>query len=176
MTNGLDVLRSGLLTENLILLQGLGVYALTRYTASIAQAWKVGSTMLGAMITGALGLWIVELLAIPEYLGFISCLAVAAFAAWLWQRLIGLEVSLSDGLLDTALLGLLLMLTRDHITGYMGMVYAAGAGLGYLAVLLVIAYLRNQLELAPVPKAFKGVPLVLITAGLLGMVLLGFKL
>ncbi len=176
MTNGLEVLRSGLITENLILLQGLGVYALTRHTTSPARAVKVGSTMLGAMITGALGLWILEMLAIPEYLALIGCLAAAAFSAWLWQRLVGLEASLTDGLLDTALLGLLLILARDHITGYMGMVYAAGAGLGYLAVLLVIAYLRHHLEVAPIPKAFRGVPLVLITAGLLGMALLGFKL
>lgn len=176
MTNGLNILGSGLLTQNLILLQGLGMYALTRHTKSVAGAAKAGAGMLGAMVTAAVGVWALDFVAIPESLSLVSYLIVAGFAAFLWQRIFSESTNLTDGLLDSALVGLLLLLARDHISGFAAVGYAISAGLGYFLVLTVIAYLRHQLELAPIPKAFRGVPLVLITAGLLGMALLGFKL
>jgi len=38
-----------------------------------------------------------------------------------------------------------------------------------------MATLRERLELAPVPKALQGTPIMLITAGLLAVALLGFR-
>ncbi|HHT73462.1 MAG TPA: hypothetical protein GX008_07095 [Firmicutes bacterium] len=176
MTNGLEFLGKGLITQNLILLQGLGMYALTRHTKTVPGALKAGSSMLAAMVTAGLGAWALSFVDIPESLAFISSLAVACLAAFLWQRLLQMPPSLTGGLLDSALVGLLLLMGRDQVMGFAAVSYALSAGLGYLLALIVVAYVRHRLELAPIPKAFRGVPLILITAGLLGMALLGFKL
>jgi electron transport complex protein RnfA len=176
VTEFLELVGRGLITQNLILLQGLGMYALTRHTKTISGALKAGVSMLAAMLTAGLGVWFLSALAIPESLSFFAYLVVASLAAFLWQRLLEMPDSFSGGLMDSALLGMLLLMGRSYITGFAAIGYAVSAGLGYLIVLLVIAFLRHQLQLAPIPKPFKGVPLVLITAGLLGMALLGFKL
>lgn len=176
MINSLEFLSKGLITQNLILLQGLGMYALTRHTKTIPGALKAGSAMLGAMVTAGLGVWALSLVTVPESLFFLSLLVVACFSAFLWHRLLEMPLSLTSGLLDSALVGLLLIMGRQQVAGFAAVTYAVSAGLGCLLVLVVTAFLRHQLELAPIPKAFRGVPLILITVGLLGMALLGFKL
>ncbi|NUM69901.1 MAG: electron transport complex subunit RsxA, partial [Ignavibacteriaceae bacterium] len=41
--------------------------------------------------------------------------------------------------------------------------------------LVIMAGIREELELADVPESFKGVPITLITAGLLALAFMGFS-
>lgn len=54
-------------------------------------------------------------------------------------------------------------------------VYALACAIGYGLAMVIFAGLREQLELASVPKSFKGVPIALITAGILAMAFMGFS-
>jgi len=53
-------------------------------------------------------------------------------------------------------------------------VYAIATALGFGLAMILFAGLREQLELANVPKAFKGMPIALITAGILALAFMGF--
>lgn len=53
-------------------------------------------------------------------------------------------------------------------------VYATATALGFGLAMILFAGLREQLELANVPKAFKGMPIALITAGILALAFMGF--
>jgi len=53
-------------------------------------------------------------------------------------------------------------------------VYAATTGLGFALAIVVFAGIREQLEFSSIPKAMQGVPITLITAGLLAMAFMGF--
>ncbi len=54
-------------------------------------------------------------------------------------------------------------------------VYAFATSLGFGLAMILFAGLREQLALNDVPKAFKGVPIALITAGILAMAFMGFS-
>ncbi len=54
-------------------------------------------------------------------------------------------------------------------------VYATASAVGFGLAMTLFAGLREQLELANVPKAFRGVPIALITAGILAMAFMGFS-
>lgn len=54
-------------------------------------------------------------------------------------------------------------------------VYAIASALGFGLAMILFAGLREQLELSNVPKAFKGIPIALITAGILAMAFMGFS-
>lgn len=54
-------------------------------------------------------------------------------------------------------------------------VYAIASALGFGLAMTLFAGLREQLELSNVPKAFKGIPIALITAGILAMAFMGFS-
>jgi electron transport complex protein RnfA len=47
-------------------------------------------------------------------------------------------------------------------------------GLGFTVALLLMAGVRERLEIAPIPKPFKGMPIALIIAGILSLAFAGF--
>ena len=53
--------------------------------------------------------------------------------------------------------------------------YAFATAIGYGMALIIFAGLREHLELNDVPKQFKGVPIALITCGILAMAFMGFS-
>lgn len=53
-------------------------------------------------------------------------------------------------------------------------VYSLSISVGYLMVIFVFSAIREQLDKAPVPKAFKGVPIALICAAFMALAFTGF--
>ncbi|MBR1927781.1 MAG: electron transport complex protein RnfA [Bacteroidales bacterium] len=54
-------------------------------------------------------------------------------------------------------------------------VYAFATAIGYGMALILFAGMREHLELNDVPRQFKGVPIALITCGILAMAFMGFS-
>ena len=55
------------------------------------------------------------------------------------------------------------------------MANAIGTGVGFALVIFVFSTIRYRLDAADNPKAFKGIPIALITAALMAMAFLGFS-
>lgn len=55
------------------------------------------------------------------------------------------------------------------------LVYAFATSLGYGLAMILFAGLREQLALNNVPKAFRGIPIALITVSILAMAFMGFS-
>ena len=53
--------------------------------------------------------------------------------------------------------------------------YAFSAAIGFTLAIVLFAGVRERLETADIPKALKGFPIALITAGLIAMAFLGFQ-
>jgi len=53
-------------------------------------------------------------------------------------------------------------------------VYALATSLGYGLAMILFAGIREHLETSKVPEAFKGLPIALITVGIMAMAFLGF--
>ena len=63
-----------------------------------------------------------------------------------------------------------------HMLGLgQSIIFAIATAIGYGIALILFAGIREQLELSNVPKAFKGVPIALITAGIMAMAFMGFS-
>ncbi|MDI6873012.1 electron transport complex protein RnfA [Candidatus Solincola sp.] len=54
------------------------------------------------------------------------------------------------------------------------LVYTIGVAVGFSLVLIFFAAMRERLELAPIPKFFRGVPIAFITAALFSLAFMGF--
>jgi len=54
-------------------------------------------------------------------------------------------------------------------------VFAIASALGFGLAIVLFAGIREQLELSKVPKSFQGVPIALITAGIMAMAFMGFS-
>jgi electron transport complex protein RnfA len=54
-------------------------------------------------------------------------------------------------------------------------VFGFGAGVGFTLAIVIMAGIREQLELADVPKPFRGAAVTLVTAGVLALAFMGFS-
>lgn len=85
---------------------------------------------------------------------------------------------------NCAVLGVALMVVQKQFTfggeAHMlnlgqSVVFAIASAIGFGLAIVLFAGIREQLELSNVPKQFKGVPIALITAGIMAMAFMGFS-
>ena len=75
---------------------------------------------------------------------------------------------------NCAILGLALFQTNKGYGFVQSIVYALGAGVGFTLALVLMAGLREKLELAELPDVTKGTAMALTLAGLLSLTFMGF--
>ena len=74
---------------------------------------------------------------------------------------------------NTAILGVTLINVLSPQTFIESIIVTLGSGLGYSLILLTFTTIRLRLSSYAVPKTFKGLPIALITAGLMALAFLG---
>jgi len=75
---------------------------------------------------------------------------------------------------NCAVLGVALLNVGASNSFLQSAVYGFGAAVGFSFVLVLFSGIRERIESADVPKIFLGVPIALITAGLMSMAFMGF--
>ena len=76
---------------------------------------------------------------------------------------------------NCAVLGVVQENTDSLLDFGMSMANALGTSLGYLLMIFVFACIRTRLDAYNAPRAMKGVPLALITAGIRAMAIMGLS-
>lgn len=76
---------------------------------------------------------------------------------------------------NCAVLGVALLNAKQQHNLLESALYGFGAALGFTLVLVMFAALRERLEAADIPQAFRGAPIALITAGILALAFMGFS-
>jgi electron transport complex protein RnfA len=117
------------------------------------------------------------------YLKLISFIAVIASTVQLVEMFIkkmspalfrALGIFLPLITTNCAILGLALFQTNKGYGLLQSFVYALGAGAGFTLALVLMAGLREKLELAKTPDIVKGTVITLVLAGLLSVCFMGF--
>ena len=76
---------------------------------------------------------------------------------------------------NCVILGVAILVIQKDFSLASSMVYAVATAAGYALALIIFSTIREQLALTKVPKAMQGVPIALITAGILAMAFMGFS-
>ncbi len=76
---------------------------------------------------------------------------------------------------NCAVLGVAILMIQKEFNLLQSVVYSVSTAIGFALALVIFAGLRERLEFEEVPKAFRGVPIALITASLLAMAFMGFS-
>ena len=85
---------------------------------------------------------------------------------------------------NCAVLGVALMVVQKQFTfgGVTKMlnlgesvVFAIASAIGFGLAIILFAAIREQLEMSDVPKPFRGIPIALITAGIMALAFMGFS-
>ncbi|MBN1348598.1 electron transport complex subunit RsxA [candidate division KSB1 bacterium] len=76
---------------------------------------------------------------------------------------------------NCAILGVAILNIDNEYDFIQSIVQGFSAGVGFTLALILMAGIREKLELAPVPKALRGIPIAFIMAGLMAIAFLGFS-
>jgi electron transport complex protein RnfA len=63
----------------------------------------------------------------------------------------------------------------EHYNFLESMAFALGSGIGFGLALIIMASIREKLEVADVPRPFRGLPIAFILAGLIALAFTGFS-
>ena len=177
MSDFLFALIGAALVSNLIL--GLPLAADTLRSARVQALGPAGALLI---LLSAPGAWLLQqaLQAVDlTYLSLLISLPLLAALGWLSLALLArLRPTLPlDGLwallLGNGLGAMLLAHSLENFSTALAL--GIGGGLGFWLVLQLMSDLLERIEQCDVPAAFRGTPILLITAGLMSLAFLGFS-
>lgn len=172
--------------NNFVLALFLGICPFLGVSAKKETAWNMGLAVIFVMlVSSASAYWINELLMALqlEFLRLICYIAVIASAVQLVEMFVkkysptlfrSLGIFLPLITTNCAILGLALFQTAKEYDFVQSLVYALGAGVGFMLALMLMAGLRERLELSQVPSVSQGAAMSLMLAGLLSLAFMGF--
>jgi electron transport complex protein RnfA len=174
------------LINNFVLAYFLGICPFLGVSAKLATATRMGGAVMFVMLVSSVCAFGIQHLLVAidaPYLKLISFIAVIASTVQLVEMFIkkaspalfrALGIFLPLITTNCAILGLALFQTNKGYTFIQCISYALGAGAGFTLALILMAGLREKLELARVPDVVKGTAMALIIAGLLSIAFMGF--
>ena len=174
------------IVNNFVVALFLGICPFLGVSAKKETAWNMGMATLFVMLVSSMSAyainWILGELDLM-FLRLICYIAVIASAVHLVEMLIkkfspslfhSLGIFLPLITTNCAILGLALFQTAKEYDFLQSVVYALGAGAGFTQALMLMAGLREKLELADVPAVSQGAAMSLMLAGLLSLAFMGF--
>ncbi|GAB7022530.1 electron transport complex protein RnfA [Salidesulfovibrio brasiliensis] len=76
---------------------------------------------------------------------------------------------------NCAVLGIAIICQREEFTLVQTVVYSIASGAGFMLALVVLASIRERLDMVRIPIALRGTPMALIMAGLMSLAFFAFK-
>jgi electron transport complex protein RnfA len=174
------------LINNFVLAYFLGICPFLGVSGKLQTATRMGGAVMFVMLVSSVCAFGINLLLTAidaPYLKLISFIAVIASTVQLVEMFIkkmspalfrALGIFLPLITTNCAILGLALFQTNKGYGFFQCIVYALGAGLGFTLALILMAGLREKLDLADVPDVVRGTALTLLLAGLLSIAFMGF--
>jgi len=182
----LSILIGAMLINNIVLMQFLGLCSFFGVSTNMKSVVGMGFAVivvitLAAAITYPIYYGILVPLEIT-YIDTIAFILVIASLVQLTELVIkrvskslykSLGVYLPLIASNCAVLGVALTNVSSEASFMESLMFAIGSGLGYTLVIITFTAIRMRLSTAPVPKAMKGMPVALVTAGLMALAFMG---
>lgn len=176
---------SAAVVNNFTLTLFLGLCPFVGVTQKAATAVRLGAANTFVMTITATSVWALNrfILTPAPYLRIISFIVVIASLVQIVEMLIKKvsptlfrELGIFLPLITTncAILGLAIFQTNRGYTFFEGIFFALGAGAGVTLALLLMASIRERIELSDVPNVARGMGIVFLIAGCLSLAFMGF--
>lgn len=176
------------LVNNIILSQFLGICPFLGVSTKVNTALGMGAAVLFVMTLATIVTSVIQHYVLtPLDLQFLQTIAFILIIAALVQMVEIILKKISPSLYQAlgiflplittncAVLGVAITVTQKaDFTILDSTLYAVASAIGFALAIVIFAGLREQLELVKVPKGMQGIPIALITAGILAMAFMGF--
>lgn len=180
------ILVNAALVNNFVLAYFLGLCPFFGVSSKLDNAVRMGAAVAFVMLVASICAFLINLLldaVNAPYLRIISYILVISSTVQLVEMLMrkvspatfrAMGIYLPLITTNCAILGLALFQTNKGYDFTQSIVYALGAGLGFMLALVLMAGIREKLDFADVPTLVKGTAAAFVVAGILSMGFMGF--
>jgi len=176
---------SALLVNNFVLAYFLGLCPFLGVSGRLETSFRLGLATTFVLLVTALCSWLLNtyVLIHAPYLRLISFIVVIASTVQFIEMAIkklspalfsSLGIFLPLITTNCAILGLAIFATNREYGFIEGMVFALGAGGGFTLAMVLMAGIREEVQISDVPSLIQGTAINLIIAGILSMAFMGF--
>ncbi len=179
---------SAIFVNNIILSRILGCCPFLGVSSKLETAKGMGIAVIFVTVMASLMTWSAyEFILVPlglEYLYTLSfILIIAALVQFVEIVLKKLQPGLYKSLgiflplitTNCAVLGVAVLNMNEKYSLLQSLVHALGASLGFLLAIILMAGIRERIETNQnIPKCMRGLPIALVTAGLMSIAFMGF--
>lgn len=182
------IIITAIFVNNVVLAQFLGICPFLGVSKKVDTASGMGMAVTAVLVVATAVTYGIQKLVLDQFgLAYLQTIAFILVIAALVQMIEiilkktmpalyqALGVFLPLITTNCCILGVAILVIQKDYNLLEGLIYAASTGIGFLLAMVLFAGLREQLDLVNVPKSFAGVPIALITAGLLAMAFMGFS-
>ena len=186
---------SAIFVNNIVLSQFLGICPFLGVSKKVETAKGMGLAVtfvlvIATIVTYLLQVWVLNPFGLQYLQTIVFILVIAALVQMVEIVLKKLSPSLYQALgvflplitTNCCILGVAILVANGTYNAQgleanllTGIIFALATALGFALSLIVFAGLREQLSLVRVPKGMDGMPIALVTAGLLALAFMGFS-
>lgn len=176
------------LVSNVVLSQFLGLCPFLGVSKKIKTAAGMGTAVifvitLASAVAGVIYKYVLQRFGIEYLQTIVFILVIAALVQFVEMFLKKAMPSLYEALgvylplitTNCAVLGVALTNVQKEYGILTGVVNGFATALGFTISIVILAGLREKMEYNDVPKSFQGMPIVLLTAGLMAIAFCGFS-
>ena len=174
------------LVNNVITSQFLGICPFLGVSKKVDTAVGMGVAVTFVLTLASIITYFIQILLVKTGTGFLQTIAfilvIASIVQFVEMVIQKMSPSLYQALgvylplitTNCAVLGIALVNVQKSYNLVETIINGFGAGAGFTLAIVIFAGIRERLELADIPEAFKGFPITLISAGLMSIAFLGF--
>ncbi|OFY63665.1 MAG: electron transport complex subunit RsxA [Bacteroidetes bacterium RBG_13_43_22] len=181
------IIISAVLINNVVLAQFLGVCPFLGVSNKVNTALGMAGAVTFVIVLATIATYLIQTYVLDKLgIGFMQTITFILVIAALVQMVEIILKKISQPLYQAlgiflplittncAVLGVALLVIKKEYNLLEGVVYGASTAIGFGLALIILAGIREQLELVNVPKGMKGVPVSLVIAGILALAFMGF--
>jgi electron transport complex protein RnfA len=174
--------------NNVVLVQFLGICPFLGVSTKVSTAAGMSAAVMFVMTLSTIVTYVIQQFILNALgLGFLQTVTFILVIAALVQMVElvlkkvspvlyqALGVFLPLITTNCAILGVAILVIKKDFNLVQGTVFAIATSLGFGLALVIFAGIRERLDMYDTPKAMKGAPIALITAGLLSLAFMGFS-
>ena len=182
------IIISSIFVNNIVLSQFLGICPFLGVSGKVSTSLGMGAAVTFVLAIASIAAYLIQYhILVPLHIEYMQTIVFILVIAALVQMVEIILKKVSPALYQAlgiflplittncAVLGVAILLVQKAYNLGEAVVYAVAVAVGFTLALVLFAGLRERLELENVPKALRGVPIALITAGILAMAFMGFS-
>jgi len=181
------IIIGSIFVSNIVLTQFLGICLFLGVSNKISTSIGMGGAVIFVITISTMVTWIIQYyVLIPFGLDFMQTIVFILVIAALVQMVEIILKKVSPPLYQAlgvflplittncAVLGVAILTVQKHFNLLEGVTFAASNAIGFTMALVIFSGIREHLDLMEVPKGMRGIPIALVTAGILALAFMGF--